>query len=61
MKIWQKILVILGVSLVLAGALVFVYGYLINYVPYERFGENGAYDFVDYVALFGSISPGRRC
>ena len=55
MKTWQKILVILGVSLVLAGSLVFIYGYLTNYVPYESFGENGAYDYVDYVGMFGSL------
>ena len=55
MKTWQKILVILGASLVLAGSLVFVYGYLTHYVPYESFGENGAYDYVDYVGMFGSL------
>ncbi len=55
MKVWQKIFVILGASLLLASALVFVYGYFSNYVPYERFGENGAYDYIDYVGMFGGL------
>ena len=55
MKMWQKMLLILGSSLLLVGALVFVYGYLTHYVPYESFGENGSYTYIDYVAMFGGL------
>ena len=55
MRTWQKILLGLGASLLLIGALVFVYGYFTHYVPYESFGENGSYIYVDYVAMFGGL------
>ncbi len=54
MRTWQKIFLGLGATLLLIGALVFVYGYLTHYVPYESFDENG-YTYIDYVSMFGSL------
>jgi hypothetical protein len=44
----------LGASLLLAGLMVFAYGYLTNCVPYESH-DNGSYTYADYVGLFGGI------
>ena len=57
-SIVQKIGLGTGASLVVAGLLVFAWGYLTGYVPYVNY-ENG-YTFIDYVALvgIGLIFPG---
>ena len=47
----QKIALVIGVSLLLLGLLVFAFGYFSNYAPYVSY-ENG-YTYVDYVAVFG--------
>ncbi len=47
----QKIGLGTGASLVIAGLLVFAWGYLTGYVPFVNYG-NG-YTFIDYVALVG--------
>ncbi len=54
-KVWRKIAIILGASLLLVGVMIFVYGYLTHYVPYESFGENGGYTYLDRVAMYGSL------
>jgi hypothetical protein len=43
--------VTIGFSLVIAGVLVFAYGYLTNYAPSVSY-ENG-YTYIDYVPLSG--------
>jgi len=54
----QKIGLALSASLVVAGLLVFAWGYLTGYTPYVSF-ENG-YTYADYVSIlgFGLIFPG---
>jgi len=46
-----KVAAALGGGLLLAGASVFVFGFVTGYTPYVSY-ENG-YTYIDYVALFG--------
>jgi hypothetical protein len=50
----KNVALVLGSSLLLAGAFVFLYGYATGYTPYVSY-DNG-YTYIDYVALF-SLFP----
>ena len=47
----RKIAMVLGVSLLLTGVIVFAYGYITHYAPYVSYDDG--YTYIDYISIFG--------